>query len=88
MYTSEKSSNDKSIKKYTGRTSKKDNGGILSFEIVGGKVPPHSTEAEMNVLGSMMIDRAAVSKAIEILESDSFYLPPVEASVSAVSPDS
>ncbi len=38
-----------------------------------GKMPPHSLEAEMAVLGSMMLDTAAVAKAIEIIQSDYFY---------------
>ncbi|MEI2699383.1 MAG: DnaB-like helicase N-terminal domain-containing protein [Microthrixaceae bacterium] len=45
----------------------------VSIEALGTHVPPHSTDAEMNVIGSMMIDRTAVTKAIEILEPDSFY---------------
>ncbi len=42
-------------------------------EIVSSKVPPHSNEAEVNVLGSMMVDRGAIAKAIEILDADCFY---------------
>ena len=38
-----------------------------------GKIPPHSAEAEMAVLGAMLIDRAAIPKVIEILKLDSFY---------------
>lgn len=41
--------------------------------LIGSKVPPNSPEAEMSVLGAMMIDRSAIAKAIEILEPDSFY---------------
>ncbi|MFM8438571.1 MAG: DnaB-like helicase N-terminal domain-containing protein, partial [Candidatus Kapaibacterium sp.] len=36
-------------------------------------IPPHSVEAEINVLGSMMVDRGAIAKTIEILDFDSFY---------------
>lgn len=44
-----------------------------TLESLGGKVPPHSLEAEIAVLGSMMLDRAAIPKVIEILQPDSFY---------------
>ncbi len=40
---------------------------------IQGRVPPHSDEAELAVLGAMMIDRVAVTKAIENLSEDSFY---------------
>ncbi|MBX3043772.1 MAG: replicative DNA helicase [Candidatus Kapabacteria bacterium] len=38
-----------------------------------GRVPPHSDDAEVAVLGAMMIDRIAVSKSVEILQEDAFY---------------
>jgi len=37
------------------------------------RVPPQNIEAEMAVLGSMLIDHDAVSHAIEFLREDSFY---------------
>lgn len=37
------------------------------------KVPPQNLEAEVAVLGSMLLDREAISSAIEILEADAFY---------------
>jgi replicative DNA helicase len=40
---------------------------------VQGRVPPHSDDAEVAVLGAMMIDRIAVSKVIEILNDETFY---------------
>jgi len=39
------------------------------------KAPPHSAEAEQAVLGSMFMDREAVSAAMEILKSEDFYRP-------------
>jgi replicative DNA helicase len=45
----------------------------VSLESLGNKVPPNSHEAEVSVLGSMMLDRSAIAKAIEILEPDCFY---------------
>src|SRR5688572_6180098 len=35
--------------------------------------PPHSLEAEMAVLGSMLVEREAVVKALDTLKSDDFY---------------
>jgi replicative DNA helicase len=37
------------------------------------RIPPQSLEAEMAVLGSMMIDNDCIGKVIEILSSDFFY---------------
>ena len=39
------------------------------------RLPPHNEEAEQSVLGSMMLDRMAMSAAMEYLDSDSFYRP-------------
>ncbi len=36
-------------------------------------LPPHSIEAEMAVLGSMLVEREAVVKATDILKPDDFY---------------
>jgi replicative DNA helicase len=38
-------------------------------------VQPHSTEAEMSVLGSMMLDSSALEKVVEILQPEDFYHP-------------
>ncbi|MDQ1265686.1 MAG: Replicative helicase, partial [Bacteroidota bacterium] len=40
---------------------------------IGSRVPPHSNQAELAVLGSVMIDRAAIAKVIEILKPEYFY---------------
>jgi len=37
------------------------------------KIPPQSIDAEMAVLGSMLLDRDAISEAVEILDSSYFY---------------
>ncbi len=37
------------------------------------KIPPHSKEAEMAVLGSVMIDRNAITRVVDILLPDDFY---------------
>ena len=38
-----------------------------------GKIPPHDEEAEQAVLGSMLLDKNAVVKGIEVLKSSDFY---------------
>ncbi|MFH1062591.1 MAG: replicative DNA helicase [Candidatus Omnitrophota bacterium] len=37
------------------------------------KVPPQNNEAEMAVLGSMLLEEAAISDIVEILDEDCFY---------------
>jgi replicative DNA helicase len=37
------------------------------------KIPPQNVEAEMAVLGAMLLEEEAIAKAIEILNIDSFY---------------
>jgi len=37
------------------------------------RIPPQNLEAEQSVIGSMLIDKAAIVKAIEIMKPDSFY---------------
>ncbi|MBU0899425.1 replicative DNA helicase [bacterium] len=37
------------------------------------KVPPQSIEAEVSVLGAMLLDKNAIIKAVEILKEDFFY---------------
>lgn len=38
-----------------------------------GRIPPQNIEAEQSVLGSMLLDREAISIAAEILKEDDFY---------------
>ncbi len=44
-------------------------------ENLSGVVPPHSTEAEVSVLGAMLQDGTAVLRAAELLTPEDFYLP-------------
>lgn len=39
------------------------------------KIPPQNLEAEQSTLGSMMLDRSALEKGLEILRADDFYRP-------------
>jgi replicative DNA helicase len=42
-------------------------------EIRSGNIPPHSTDAEVAVLGAMLIDKDAVSKVVEVVDAECFY---------------
>ena len=37
------------------------------------KVPPHDLEAEMSVLGSLMLDKDAIIKVADFLRPEDFY---------------
>ena len=37
------------------------------------RIPPQNTEAEMAVLGSMLLEEDAIADVVEILDRDSFY---------------
>lgn len=41
--------------------------------VLTDRVPPQNLEAEQSTLGSMLIDRGALEKAIEILQAEDFY---------------
>ncbi|MGA2298285.1 MAG: replicative DNA helicase, partial [FCB group bacterium] len=43
------------------------------LETLGSRIPPHSNDAEVAVLGAMMLDKSAIAKVIELLDVDSFY---------------
>ena len=57
------------------RTYKKKTAEITSINSLGTKVPPHSQEAEIAVLGAMMLSRDAISRATGMLTEDAFYYP-------------
>jgi replicative DNA helicase len=40
-----------------------------------GRVPPQAVDVEMAVLGAMLLDKEAISKALEILDETAFYKP-------------
>src|SRR3990172_11835384 len=37
------------------------------------RVPPQSTEAEQGVLGSMLLERDAIARVVEMIRGDDFY---------------
>ena len=41
----------------------------------GGRVPPHSIEAEESVLGAMLLSESAISDVLEKIRPDDFYRP-------------
>ena len=57
------------------RPSNRSNGGNGSGAggSLGAYVPPQNLEAEQSTLGAMLLERAAIEKAAEILEKDDFY---------------
>lgn len=46
---------------------------VIPLERISERVPPHSADAEAAVLGAAMLDRAALVKALELLDPDCFY---------------
>jgi len=46
---------------------------IVHLDHTTDRTPPHSKDAEMAVLGAMMLEKEAGSKVIQILPPDSFY---------------
>jgi len=42
-------------------------------QAVAGRVPPHSLEAEIAVLGGILLEQHALPRALEILTADAFY---------------
>lgn len=46
---------------------------VLPMDVSGDRVPPHSNEAEMAVLGAMMLDKNAANDAIRLLTPETFY---------------
>ncbi len=42
--------------------------------LIGSKVPPYSEEAEMSVLGAMLLDKHSIDKAQQLLKPESFYI--------------
>ncbi|MBK6290617.1 MAG: replicative DNA helicase [Ignavibacteria bacterium] len=46
---------------------------VIPIDDVIGNIPPHSTDAEVAVLGAMLIDKDAVPKVVEVLDAECFY---------------
>src|SRR5438093_2577256 len=41
----------------------------------GGRVPPHSLEAEESLLGAMLLSKDAIAAAVETVRAEDFYKP-------------
>jgi len=41
----------------------------------GGRIPPHSIQAEESLLGAMLLSRDAIAAAVEVVSADDFYKP-------------
>ncbi|MBK8233141.1 MAG: replicative DNA helicase [Candidatus Eisenbacteria bacterium] len=44
-----------------------------STHVAAGRVPPQAVDAEMSVLGAMLLEKEAIGRATEILDSSCFY---------------
>ncbi|MCC6395690.1 MAG: replicative DNA helicase [Bacteroidetes bacterium] len=38
-----------------------------------GRIPPHAMDIEEQIIGAMLLEKEAISKAIEVLDEDAFY---------------
>ncbi len=47
---------------------------LLATALEAGKLPPQAPELEQAVLGALMLERNAVNEAIDILQTESFYV--------------
>ncbi len=48
---------------------------ILNTVSAEGRVPPQAVDVESSVLGAMLLDKEALAKAFEVLDSEAFYKP-------------
>lgn len=46
-----------------------------TIEQSSGRVPPQAMDVEMSVLGAMLMEKEAISRALEILDETAFYKP-------------
>jgi replicative DNA helicase len=53
-----------------GKAGKKRNTSLYQSEV---KMPPHNIDAEISTLGSLMIDKNAITKIADIVQPDDFY---------------
>ena len=57
-----------------GRSDSKANGSPSDMNQLGSRVPPHSKEAEVAVIGAMMLDRQAIAKVISSSFSVNYFI--------------
>lgn len=46
-----------------------------TIEQTSGRIPPQAVDVEMSVLGAMLLEKEAISRALEILDETAFYKP-------------
>ena len=46
-----------------------------NIEQSSGRVPPQAVDVEMSVLGAMLLEKEAISRALELLDDTAFYKP-------------
>jgi len=64
----------KKQKQFNDTPKKLNNNELNSYLKLGNNVPPHSIDAEISVLGSMMLNhRQAIAKVVEIIDENAFY---------------
>ncbi len=49
--------------------------GMSSRRQKGARVPPHNIEAEVSLLGSMLLSKDAIAAALELISAEHFYKP-------------
>ena len=61
---------------YGGQTGTKpsENNGEQDFQSITERVPPQNLEAEEAILGSILLDPEAISRVVDVLKIDAFYL--------------
>ncbi len=61
----------------------KDNASVLSSELTNRNMP-ESLEAEVSVIGSMIIDRSCINDVVQIIKTEAFYRPEHQAIFDAI----
>src|SRR5260221_14172789 len=46
---------------------------MATIALTPGRVPPHDLDAEMSVLGSILIDPLSIAKVLQFLHPEDFY---------------
>ena len=55
------------------RSNGQRNGSPAEFTRSGGRVPPHSIDAEQSVLGAILLDNETMNDVLEVLRDEDFY---------------
>ncbi|HEY6115701.1 MAG TPA: DnaB-like helicase N-terminal domain-containing protein, partial [Candidatus Dormibacteraeota bacterium] len=44
-----------------------------TLQLAAGRVPPHDLDAELSILGSILLDPLSVAKVLQFLHPEDFY---------------